>query len=235
MTEKTLSPVQRLGRLLLSYRREIRFIVLYSVVAGLINLSLPIGIQAIIGLIAGGAMSASWGVLVLFVVAGALLAGILRLMQLSIMEFIQRRIFTDASFEFALRFPRLDAERLRKEYVPELANRFFDTLTLQKGLPKLLIDGSTASLQILFCLLLLSFYHPIFVAFSFVLFFALSILFWITVPKGIETSLVESKYKYKLAYWLEELGRVLITFKLAGENNFPVERADQLTAEYLKA
>lgn len=235
METNTLSPVQRLGRLLVQYRKETRYIILYSIVAGLINLSLPLGIQAIIGLITGGAISASWGVLVLFVLVGALLAGILRLMQFSIMEFIQRRIFADASAEFASRFPRLNLEQLRNEYIPELANRFFDTLTLQKGLPKLLIEGSAAILQILFCLLLLSFYHPIFVVFSAILFFVLSILFWITAPKGIETSLTESKYKYKLAYWLEELGRVIITFKLSGENSFPLHRADKLTVDYLNA
>ncbi len=235
MSSQTLTPLQRLGRLLLRYRKEIRFIILYSVVAGLINLSLPLGIQAIIGLIAGGAISASWGVLVLFVLVGALLVGLLRLMQLSIMEFIQRRIFADAAAEFAMRFPRLHIEQLQREHIPELANRFFDTLTLQKGLPKLLIDGSGAVLQILFCLLLLSFYHPIFVTFSLILFFALSILFWITAPKGMETSLQESKYKYKIVYWLEELGRVVVTFKLAGDNNFPVQRTDQLTVEYLNA
>jgi ABC-type bacteriocin/lantibiotic exporter with double-glycine peptidase domain len=227
--------MQRLFRLLVTYRIEIRFIILYSIVAGLINLSLPLGIQAIIGLIAGGTISASWGVLVLFVMAGALLAGILRLMQLSLMEHIQRRLFADASAEFALRFPRLNLEQLRHEYMPELANRFFDTLTLQKGLPKLLIDGSAAILQIVFSLLLLSFYHPIFVFFSFILLLVVFLLFCITAPRGVSTSLTESKYKYKLAYWLEELGRVSVTFKLAGENNYPLERADQLTNDYLNA
>ncbi len=231
----SLTPMQRLFRLLVTYRIEIRFIILYSIVAGLINLSLPLGIQAIIGLIAGGTISASWGVLVLFVMAGALLAGILRLMQLSLMEHIQRRLFADASAEFALRFPRLNLEQLRHEYMPELANRFFDTLTLQKGLPKLLIDGSAAILQIVFSLLLLSFYHPIFVFFSFILLLVVFLLFCITAPRGVSTSLTESKYKYKLAYWLEELGRVSVTFKLAGENNYPLERADQLTNDYLNA
>ena len=146
----SLTPVQRLLRLLGQFRREIRYIILYAVVAGLINLSLPLGIQAIIGQIAGGGISASWGVLVLFVIVGALLVGILRLMQLSIMESLQRRIFAASAVEFAVRIPRLNLELLRKEHLPELVNRFFDTLTLQKGLPKMLMDGSTAILQIVF-------------------------------------------------------------------------------------
>ncbi|MBP6826147.1 MAG: ATP-binding cassette domain-containing protein [Saprospiraceae bacterium] len=231
----TLTPVQRLFRLLGQFRREIRYIILYAVVAGIINLSLPLGVQAIIGMIAGGAISASWGVLVFFVSAGALLVGVLRLMQLSVTEYMQRRIFTDSAVEFAARIPRLNLEALRKEHLPELVNRFFDTLTLQKGLPKLLIDGSTAVLQITFSLLLMSFYHPAFVLFSLILLGVLTILFYLTGAKGMQTSLKESKYKYKLAYWLEEVGRVSTTFKLAGENRFPLVRADNLTVDYLDA
>lgn len=222
-------------RLLGQYRTEIRYIFLYASVAGLINLSLPLGIQAIIGQIAGGALNASWGVLVFFVLVGALFAGILRLMQLSVMEYMQRRIFTDASVEFALRIPRLNLESLRKEHIPELVNRFFDTLTLQKGLPKLLIEGSSAVLQIIFSLLLLSFYHTSFVTFSLLLLALTLLLFYWAAGKGVKSSLDESKFKYKLAFWLEEVGRVASTFKLAGDNMFPVKRADDLTVQYINA
>lgn len=230
-----LTPAQRLVRLLSQYRREIRYIILYAVVAGLINLSLPLGVQAIIGLIAGGGISASWAVLVAFIVTGALLTGFLRLMQLSVMEYLQRRIFTDAAIDFAVRIPRLNLELLRREHVPELVNRFFDTQTIQKGLPKILIDGSTAVLQILLSLLLLSFYHSTFVLSSLLLLGVLGLFFRWTAPLGLQTSLKESKYKYKIAYWLEEVGRVASTFKLAGENRFPIEQTDALTANYLEA
>lgn len=231
----TRRPIRRLIRLLAQYRREIRYIILYAVVAGIINLSLPLGVQAIIGLLAGGSISASWLVLVLFVLAGALLTGALRLMQLSIVEYIQRRVFTDSAIEFAIRIPRLHLELLRQEHLPELINRFFDTQNIQKGLPKLLIDGTTAVLQILFSLLLLSFYHSAFVLSSLLLLGILAVLFWWTVPLGLRSSLQESKYKYKLVFWLEEVGRVASTFKLAGENRFPLTRADELASDYLEA
>ena len=234
-TQTILTPQRRLLRLLGQYRREIRYIFLYAVVAGLINLSLPLGIQAIIGQIAGGGINASWGVLVLFVLVGAALTGVLRIMQLSVMEYMQRRIFTESAVEFALRIPRLNLDSLRKEHLPELVNRFFDTITLQKGLPKILIDGSTAVLQIVFSLLLLSFYHASFLTFSIMLLGILFLLFYWMAPRGIQSSLLESKYKYKLVFWLEELGRVAVTFKLAGDNNFPLRRTDEITNSYLDA
>lgn len=231
----TLTPQQRIVRLLGQYRKEIRYIFLYALVAGLINLSLPLGIQAIIGQIAGGGINASWGVLVLFVLVGAALTGVLRIMQLSVMEYIQRRIFTESAFDFALRIPRLNLEMLRKEHLPELVNRFFDTISLQKGLPKILIDGMTAVLQIIFSLLLLSVYHASFLFFSLLLLGVLIVLFYWIAPLGIRTSLEESKYKYKLVFWLEEMARVATTFKLAGENDFPIRRTDDITVHYLEA
>ncbi len=231
----TLTPFRRLIRLLLKYRRELRFIVLYAIVSGLVNLSLPLGIQAIIGLIAGGAISVSWVLLVGVVVLGAAFVGGLRLMQLSILEHIQRQVFTDSAIEFAVRIPRFNLELLRGAFLPELVNRFFDTMTIQKGLPKILIDGSAALLQIILSLILLSFYHPTFVLSSLLLLGLLVLLFWWTVPMGMKASLEQSKYKYKLAHWLEEIGRVSDTFKLSGENRFPIIRTDQLTVNYLDA
>ncbi|MCS6929710.1 MAG: ATP-binding cassette domain-containing protein [Saprospiraceae bacterium] len=230
-----MTPLQRVVRLLSKYRRELRFIVLYAITSGLINLSLPLGIQAIIGLIAGGAISVSWALLVGVVALGAVFVGILKLMQLSILEHMQRQIFTDAALEFAVRIPRLNLEMLRKEYVPELINRFFDTMAIQKGLPKIILEGTTAILQILFSLILLSFYHSTFVLSSLLLLGVLGLLFWWTVPLGMKASLEQSKYKYKLAHWLEEVGRVSSTFKLAGEIRFPIDRTDDLTVKYLEA
>lgn len=235
LTQTQLTPLRRLTRLLAEYKREIRYLFLYAVVAGVINLSLPLGIQAIISQIAGGALNASWVVLTLFVLVGALLTGLIRIMQLSVMEYMQQRIFAHASIDLAIRIPRFNLELLRPHYLPELANRFFDTLTIQKGLPKILIEGSTALLQIFFSLLLLSFYHTAFVLFSLLLIGILTILFYWTAPKGIQTSLQESKYKYKIAFWLEEISRVPGMFKLAGENNFPLKRTDALTKSYLEA
>ena len=79
-------------------------------------------------------------------------------MQLRIAEDLQQRIFARPSFEFIYRFPRIKSQSLDGHYPPELANRFFDTMVIQKGLPKAIIDFSAALLQIVFGLILLSFF-----------------------------------------------------------------------------
>jgi len=227
-------PFKRLVTMLKPDRKDIGYIYIYAIFNGLVNLSLPLGIQAIIGLIMGGAqVSAAWVILVAVVLIGVAFTGGLQIMQLYITEIIQQRIFTRSSFEFAHRIPLFKSEVVNQYYPPELINRFFDTLTIQKGLPKMLIDFSSSAIQIVFGLILLSFYHPFFVLFGMLLVIILIVIFWFTGPQGLETSLKESKYKYGVAYWLEELARVMATFKLTGKSPLGLDKVDGLVYKYL--
>ena len=128
-----ISPLERFRKLLQIDKKEIYQVYIYAFFNGLVNLSLPIGIQAIINLIQGGEITTSWIILVAFVIGGVVLAGILQLLQLRIVENIAQKIFSKASFEFAYRIPEIKHSQLHNYYAPELANRFFDTMTIQKG------------------------------------------------------------------------------------------------------
>jgi ABC-type bacteriocin/lantibiotic exporter with double-glycine peptidase domain len=229
-----LTPLKRFFRMLSLDQREIIMIYTYALFNGLINLSLPLGVQAIIGFVLSAEFSASWGLLIAIVVVGVAAAGAIQILQLSLTELLQKRVFTRAAFEFAYRIPRFQLEKMSGVYAPELINRFFDTLMVQKGLSKILMDFSTASLQILFGLVLLSFYHPFFVFFGIFLVGLVSLIFFLSGPKGLKTSLYESKYKYEVAHWLEELGRSMGTFKLAGNSDLSLNKTNQLVGNYLK-
>ncbi len=232
---KEMTPWQRFVNMLQLDRRDIKQILFYAIFAGLVALTLPLGIQAIINLIQGAQVSSSWVVLVILVTLGVAFQGILQLMQVRILENIQQKIFTRSSFEFAYRFPKIKMEELRNYYPPELANRFFDTLTVQKGLSKILLDFPAAILQILFGLILLSFYHPFFIIYGFLLVILVYLVFKFTATKGLETSLAESKSKYKVAHWLQEIARSLISFKLSGRTTLAMQRNNALTEAYLQA
>lgn len=222
-------------RLLSTQRHEIYNIYLFALFNGLFNLSIPLGISAIINLIQGGAPSVSWVVMVGLVLLGLALAGIFQIYQLTASENIQQRIFNNASIEFAFRIPRLRLSSLKSYYPPELVNRFFDIITVQKGLSKILFDFSLATLQIFFGLLLLAFYHPFFIAFGILLLLTLVAFFYFSARKSLDTSLEESKHKYKLVGWLEEVARNLSTFKMAGRTPLPIRRTDDLSMKYLNA
>lgn len=229
-----LTPVARLLRLLSTEKRDILYILFFALIVGLMSLILPLGIQSTVELISGGVVFSSVYVLIAIVIVGILAAGGLQIMQITLVEYLQQRIFTKAALEFSFRIPRIKVDSLQGSYAPELVNRFFDVMTIQKGLPKLLIDLSSGTIQIIFGLLLLSLYHPFFVFFSLVLVTILGIIFYLTGPKGLETSIQESKYKYKVAQWLEELARALNSFKLAGTTDLPIKKTDYNVNNYLK-
>ena len=124
---------------------------------------------------------------------------------------------------------------LHNYYPPELANRFFDTLTIQKSLSKVLIDFPAALLQIVFGLLLLSFYHPFFIVYGILLLLLIYVVFKFTAQRGLDTSLDESKSKYKVAHWLQEVARSIVSFKLSGKTSHALDKNDTLVVEYLNA
>ncbi len=235
MNQSNLTPWQRFIGLLELERRDILQIFYYAIFSGFVALSLPLGIQAIINLIQGAQISTSWIVLVILVTLGVLFSGALQLMQLRIIETIQQRIFVRSSFELSYRFPKIKMQELRNYYPPELANRFFDTLTIQKGLSKILIDVPSALLQIVFALILLSFYHPFFILFGLLLLILIYVVFKFTAERGLQTSLQESKNKYKVAHWIQEVARAVVSFKLSGKTSLAVKKNDVLVAEYLEA
>ncbi|HPF97282.1 MAG: ATP-binding cassette domain-containing protein [Flavobacteriaceae bacterium] len=230
-----LTPWRRFVGLLQLERRAILQVFYYAIFSGLVALSLPLGIQAIVNLIQGAQISTSWVVLVALVTLGVAFSGALKLMQLRIIENIQQKIFTRASFEFTYRFPKIKMDQLYNAYPPELANRFFDTLSVQKGLSKILIDVPTAILEILFALILLSFYHPFFIVFGLLLIVLIYVVFKFTASNGLKTSLKESKHKYKVAHWIQEVARTMGSFKISGKTNLALAKNDLLVSSYLDA
>lgn len=235
MVKESASPLKRLYGLLKPERKDILQTFYYAIFAGLLSLSVPLGIQAIVNLIQGGRVSTSWIILVVLVTLAVGFMGVLELMQIRIVENIQQKIFTKASFEFSYRLPKIRMNEFKNSYPPELANRFFDVLTVQKGVSKLLLDFPSALIQIILGLILLSLYHPTFIIFGFLLIGLIYLVFRFTAKKGMETSLDESKSKYKVAHWLQEIARSLLSFKLSGRTNLSMKRNDKYTSKYLKA
>ena len=118
MAKTILTSWQRLIGLLSLDKKDVFQVFYYAIFAGLVNLSLPLGIQAIINLIQGAQVSTSWIVLVVLVTLGVAFVGGLQLMQIRIIENVQQKIFTRSSFEFAYRFPKIKMSELRNYYPP---------------------------------------------------------------------------------------------------------------------
>lgn len=232
--EKT-KPLVRLWNLLVSEKREITSIYFYAILSGLLQLSVPIGVQAIIGFVLGASMVTSIYVLITVVIVAVLLVGVMQINQMKIIEKVQQQIFTGYAFEFAEVIPKFDLKKTDNSYLPEKVNRFFDTLSIQKGLSKVLLEIPTATIQVLFGLVLLSLYHPVFIVFGFLLIAILYFILKVTSKKGLTTSLKESSFKYAVAAWLEEMARVIKSFKFSDGSSLNLTKTDHNVSGYLNA
>lgn len=117
-------PLQRLVQVLNLERKEIGAIYFYAILAGLLQLAVPLGVQAIINFVLAGRLSTSIIVLIVLVVVSVFFTGLLQVNQMKIIEKIQQRIFTRYSFEFAWRIPRLDLKISINIICPNLLTAF---------------------------------------------------------------------------------------------------------------
>ena len=230
-----ISPWKRVQALIQDHKKEVTSIYLFSILGGIVNLSLPLGVQTIIGLVMGATMVTSIYVLIFLVVLGVFLMGLFQINQMKIIESIQQKIFAQYAYTFADKIPRLDLKQMDKYFIPEKVNRFFDTLNIQKGFAKLLLDIPVATVQIVFGIILLSLYHPLFIILGVILLLLLVLILFYTSQKGIETSIEESNYKYAVAGFFGEMARTIKTFKFSQGSDLNLRRTDQNVSGYLGA
>lgn len=214
---------------------EIGAIYFYAALNGLIQLAIPVGIQALIGFAQTNTASSSIVLLIAAVVVSVLLSGVMQVKQMGLIEKIQQQLFVRYSFQIAEKLPGLKLAAIDNYHLPELVNRFFDVTTLQKSLAKILLDFPLAIIQIVFGLILLGFYHPIFIGFGVVLISVVLLLIFLSGSKGLSTSLAESEYKYQVAAWFEEVARMVRSIKFSKSQLLNIKKTDENVTNYLDA
>ncbi len=226
--------LDRILELFKALKGDVWSVYIYAILNGVIQLTLPLGIQAIISFVLGGFVSTSLVVLITMVVLGILVNGILQINQMKLIEKIQQQLFVRYAFSFAQHIPGVSSDKIGRG-LNEKVNYFLDIVPLQKGISKLLLDIPAASIQILFGLLVLCFYHPVFIVFGIILIFILFIILRYTGNKGLESSIQESNYKYKTAAALRDTARVTHNLKFTGHTKLPLENTDTAVYGYVKA
>lgn len=228
-----LSPWRRLRAILRPDRADVWSVFWFAVVTGLLSLAVPVAVQQLVTTIAFGALLQP--VVVLAALLGGVLVfgAVLRALQTYVVEIIQRRLFVRVVADLATRLPRVRSDAFDRQPGPELVNRFFDVMTLQKASAGLLLDGLALALQTAIGLLILAFYHPMLLGFDVVLLGCIALIVFSPMRRAIHSAIAESRAKYDVAGWMEELARHPIAFKLTGGPAFARARADTLTRQYL--
>jgi ABC-type bacteriocin/lantibiotic exporter with double-glycine peptidase domain len=228
-------PFARLRQLLRPERRDLAAVVVFAMAVAVLSLATPIAVESLVNTVAFGVLM--WPVVVIVGVLMACLglAAAIRAMQVYVIEMLQRRLFVRVVADYAHRLPRLKLEAFDHRYGPELGNRFFDVLNVQKSLASLLLDGVALVVMVVVGMVVLAFYHPFLLGFDVVLLLLIAFVVVVLGWGGVRTCLHESHAKYDVAAWLEELLRCLRAFKFAGGQQLALEKADRLAEEYVAA
>lgn len=220
--------------LLASDRRDVVTVVVFAVGVGILTLAMPATVQALVNFVAFGGLVTPLLILGLLLFAFMILAGAIRAYQFYIVELLQRRLFVRVVTDLSHRLPRVHVVSFDRNHGPELVNRFFDVLTVQKVGATLLLDTISIVLQAAIGLMILGFYHPFLLAFDLILVGGIALVLFPLGRGALRTAIAESKAKYAVAASLEELARNPMTFKQSGGPAFALKRADDLAVTYVK-
>jgi putative ABC transport system ATP-binding protein len=227
------SPYEYFRILFHSEAEDFRVVTFYALGVGVLSLVLPIGVQSLVNSVAFGAILQPVAILSLLVLLGMGLSGAFSLAQILVIELLQQRLFVRVALDLARRIPFLSLAASKREYAPQLMNRFFEVVIVQKAISKLLLDGISLALQATIGLLILAFYHPVLLAFSITLIVIVLFVLFAMGRGAFRTSQKESTAKHGVLVWLENLAGSPILFKDPYCAQFGLAQADASVAEYL--
>lgn len=229
------TPLKRLVTLLRPESGDIAVIAMFSIVVGMVSLATPVTVEALVNSVAFGRYLQPLVVLAIMLFTFLAFAAVLKGLQTYVAEIIQRRIFVRVVADLAHRLPKARVDAFDGQHGPELLNRFFEVVTVQKSAAFLVLDGIAIVITSLIGMVVLAFYHPYLLGFDLVLLAAVAFTVFVLGRGAVKTAIEESYKKYAVASWLEQLAHFPVAFKLQGGMTQAVTVADRLSVEYLEA
>ena len=229
------TPVQRALKLVKLEKQDILLLLYMTMVYGLLGLATPVAVQAMVNIVTmGGVLQPLYVVgFILFCLLG--LSGAIYAMESFLVEMIQRRLFVRSSLQIAHNTQQIHISVYDDRNPVELVNRYFDIQTIQKSVATLLTVGLTALLQGLIGSIVLLFYSLYFgILVLLVLLILWAIVFWLG-RQAEYSAIKESKTKYNMAAWLENIARNIHLFKFFGASQRTTDMTEQLAQAYLDA
>ncbi|MCR9247715.1 MAG: ABC transporter ATP-binding protein/permease [bacterium] len=229
------TPWRQYCRILRPEIADLRTIFIYGAASAVLTLAVPLTVDAVISNITFGTLLMPLIVLVGILLGCLVMQGLLGTLQRFVAEIIERRIFVRVVSDLSWRLPRVDIRAFDQSYGPELVNRFFDTMTVQKSSTKLFLEGTNIVLATTAGMIVLGFYHPLLFGFVIILLFAIAFLVFVLGIGGVKTAVAESTAKYEVAAWLQEMARHTTAFCTQGGAAFAQDRAEALADSYIGA
>lgn len=235
MDQHEREPLNRVLALFKPESSDIWIVAIYALVTGLLALATPLAVETLVNTVAFGRLLQPVIILAIMLLVFLSFSAILLGLQTYVVEIIQRRLFARVAADLSYRLPKVVPSAIEGQSGRELVNRFFDVVTAQKAMSALMLDGISLVLVTLIGMTVLAFYHPWLLGFDAVLLTLIVFVIFVLGRGAVKTSIKESKAKYKVAAWLEDLIGCPTTFRYQGAAEFALDQADHLTYEYLSA
>ncbi len=180
-------------------RKVISRIYLLTLLQGAMYLAIPLGIQGVVTYIMAGSFSASLILLSSITILVTCFIGFFQIWQMRINETLHQKIFGSIASRISF---YLNSNTSTDEVFNKL-NKFFEVVTLQKGISKILLDFSFSIISIVFGLLILPIYSSWFLIFTLLSGATFYFIIRYYGGKGIETNIRVSNEKYNLIKWFQ--------------------------------
>ncbi|HET6424591.1 MAG TPA: ABC transporter transmembrane domain-containing protein [Planctomycetaceae bacterium] len=227
-------PLPLLWQLLQPEWNDIITVGLISSVAGVLMLSVPVTAQQLVRAVTFATLYQPVVVLTLMLLGLLGFVAVLQALQTYVAELIQRRLFVRVAATVGRQLPRVTPETWKHIHAPEIVNRFLDIVIVQKVVAALLVDGIGILLTTVIGMSVMAFYHPFLLGYDLLLLSFLALVLLVMGRRGVQTAISESKAKYAVMAWLEDVARCPSIFQSFGGESLAAERTDVLCTQYLQ-
>jgi ABC-type bacteriocin/lantibiotic exporter with double-glycine peptidase domain len=225
--------IYRFSQLLLIDAWEVTIIGCFAVASGALSLAVPLAAQALINSVSQGLFVQPLLVLSCGVFIGLSLVGVLKALQFSLSERAQERLFARLAFRLTILLQKADTVPFLSDVGTARMNTFFEVVNVQKSWQKILMDIPVAVVEILLSLAFLAFYGSDFLFASLAILGLMILMLLVLGYGGLSTSIKESKSKYALADWLEQIAQNLGATIRMSPADFWLKRTDDRVHKYL--
>ena len=199
---------------------------IYGLAISLLSLAVPLSVQFLINSVSFTALMRPTFVLGTVLLILLIFWAALNALQFFVTEIFQSRFFARITSEVTILLLKSKQQNPEKR---EIVNHFFETITIQKTIPKFLTKTFATILQGVVGLIVVSFYHPVFFLFSLAIVISLWLIWSRFYKQAVASSFTKSQVKYDIVKCFEQIeeNSASATFNVEQKINF-------LTGNYLK-
>jgi len=233
--DRNLSELARFFRVIMGPERGFYALtIVYGIGISVLSLAFPISVQMLINTVAYTGLVTPLVVLTLTLFGLLLLAGLLNALRIHLMDVFGRRFYARMVSEVALRAIYAVNPFFEDIGRGALFNRYFDIMVVIRITPDLLVGGFTILLQALVGFVLVSFYHPLFLAFNLVAVGAIWVVWLIWGRRAMQSAVELSHRKHATAAWLEGLGGSNGFFKSERHIDDALQHTEFMISHYIE-